>query len=420
LRTPRKVLLDRWICLPAARGLGALARLARGLRSQDRHGIDDGVRCIAVAKFLGLGSLLQATPLLRSLRQRLPGARIVLLTTRGNRDFAERLGPLDEILTIDDSGLRALASSVLRALVALRRLRVDVYIDLEVYSAFARLLSWMSGARRRAGFEGGAAPAIRGIATHAVPYDPGTPLREMYLAVGVAAGVPPVAERHPGPVRVDETDRRGVRKRLGDWWREGTPYLVVNPNASDLLLERRWPADRVAALLERLAARGHRVAMIGAPSEAAYVETVLGLVRPETRSTTINTAGRVSLSELLALIDGAACAVSNDSGPMHMAVALRRPTVALFGPCDPAQFGIQGDFVEVLYRRVACSPCVHAGPPRCRGDNVCMKLITVDDVLAAVDRVMTAAPGLPDGQWLRHFGLPDEEPLGFAQVQGGR
>src|SRR5262249_44900075 len=109
-------------------------------------------------------------------------------------------------------------------------------------------------------------------------------------------------------------------------------------------------------------------------------------------------SGRLTLGELMALITGAACVVSNDTGPMHLAFALGRPTVCLFGPVDPLQYGFDTGNVETLYEPVFCSPCVHENEnPPCGGNNVCMQLIHPDDVPAAVHRLLagSAAPRPP-------------------------
>ena len=89
-----------------------------------------------------------------------------------------------------------------------------------------------------------------------------------------------------------------------------------------------------------------------------------------------NLAGQLSLGGLFALLEGAACMITNDTGPMHMAWALDTPTVCLFGPVDPRHYAWQGSGVEVIYKRIYCSPCVYeVDEPPCHGNNVCMKLI---------------------------------------------
>jgi hypothetical protein len=112
-----------------------------------------------------------------------------------------------------------------------------------------------------------------------------------------------------------------------------------------------------------------------------------------------DTSGRLTLGELLALLSQAACVVTNDTGPMHMAIALRRPTVCLFGPCSPDHYGVEQPGVEILYHRVFCSPCVHeVDQPPCAGDNVCMQRIGAGEALGAVSRAIQAHRGAQAAQ----------------------
>jgi len=377
VKTQWKIALDRWIGRPLTFFAAAFARGGAPTPPGD-------VREVVVAKLQGLGSLLHATPLLRALRAAFPQARLTLLTTEAHRDLAARLQPLDEIVCLDDSGPVTLLRTTARALLDLRRRPLDLYVDLEAHSAFAKLLAWGSDAQRRLGFESGAVATPRGLATHTRPFDRLRPLRHLYLDLAREVCTATSASDELTAPRVDDADRIGLRRRLDGWWREGEPYVVVNPNASALCLERRWPAERFTSLVEALATGGHRIALVGSGAERGYVSGVAAhLVVDGGR--VANAAGRLSLGELLALLDESACVVSNDSGPMHMAVTLGRPTVGLFGPCSPAQFGIEGGRVAVAYHAVPCSPCVHSGsPPPCRGDNICMKGIAVADVLALV------------------------------------
>src|SRR5207248_1413727 len=81
--------------------------------------------------------------------------------------------------------------------------------------------------------------------------------------------------------------------------------------------------------------------------------------------------------------------LSNDSGPMHMAMALNRPTVCLFGPAHPDQYGIENESVTSFYAAVPCSPCVHeVDKPPCRGDNVCMQRILPERVEQAIRQIL--------------------------------
>lgn len=398
MRTRTKIAIDRWVGLPIAWALNLLARVLGVVLQRDHLGRPEDTRTIVVAKFFGLGSILQATPLLRALHRRFPTARLIFVSSFSNRRLLERLSDVDEVLLVDDRDLLRLAASTTRALVTLLARRTDLFLDLEVYSAYASVFSLLTMARNRIGFYRYSTAFKRGICTHLVFFNARQPIRRLYLQLGHAAGAVPPPGDGLTPPRVSESDHLSLAEKLPAAWRLGPerPYLVVNPNASDLLLERRWPADRMAALLEALVRDGHRVVLVGSRDEVGHTDFVRGLVAERERSQVIDTAGRLDLGELLALLAHAACTVTNDTGPMHMSIALQRPTVCLFGPCSPDHYGIEQPAVEIVYKPVYCSPCVHeVDRPPCGGDNVCMQLMEVEEVLHAVNRAlgMTAHRG---------------------------
>jgi ADP-heptose:LPS heptosyltransferase len=402
----------------------AIARLMGKLLRRNHSINNDKVKAIVVAKLIGMGSILQATPLLKALKQHYPHATLTFVTLRSNRELLERLACVDEMVLLDDRNIFAMAATTLQAIIDLIRGRADWYFDLEVYSAFASLLALWAVTRNRIGFYRKSVAFKNGIYTHLVYFNTRMPVRQLYLQLGRVAGVPSGKMDLTGPIRVDEDARVSVRSLLARTpnWRSAKSYLVVNPNASDLLLERRWPASHTIEALEKLAVLGHQVALMGAKNELPYVQSLLDGLSADAKSRVVNTAGRLTLGELLALLEGAACVLTNDTGPMHMAIALQRPTVCLFGPANPEHYGQNLPQVEIFYARVFCSPCLYeADEPPCYGNNICMQRIEPDAVVDAVQRLLhseaaqrvspqrgrlNCLPVIADG--------PDGEPLGVV------
>ena len=390
MNTQQKLRLDRAVGTPLAWTTNAAARILGRLLRRDHSTDPAAVRRIVVQKLLGMGSIIQATPLLAALRTTFPHAELVLITSRRNRPLIERLPLIDRGLYVADDSLPALLSSTGGVLAALLRDRVDLYFDLEIYSAAASVLSAVSCARNRYGFYRHSARFKRGSYTHLVKFATNKPVSRLYLQLGLAAGATDSSADQLGPLRVDVDDhaRLAATLRAAGMQLEDD-YILVNPNASDLLLERRWPVEHFAALLEGLAREGRQCVLIGNQGESAHVQGLVRRLSGDARRRTLDTSGRLTLGELLAAIARARCVVTNDSGPMHFAVALRRPTVCLFGPVDPHHYGYDSVGVETLYVPVFCSPCVHENePPPCGGNNVCMQLIEPAGVLAAVHRLL--------------------------------
>lgn len=394
MKTDTKFLIDRTIAVPLAWATNLAARTAGQILQRDHHVVLEQVHTIAVAKLLGMGSIIQATPMLNDLRRSFPGAKILFLTTKANKGLIERLGMIDEGIYVDDSNPTVLAATTAQAVAQLLARKVDLYFDLEVYSAGASVLSVLSGARNRVGFYRGSARFKKGIYTHLTVFNPRAPISAIYRQLHLSVGGHSSMDATYGPILVRKADEESLHATLAKHAIALEPrFVVVNPNASDLLLERRWPMDKYVQLITQLTSRGEQVVLVGAKSEASYVGKIMGLLTPAARARTIDTSAKLSLGELFALIKSAACVVTNDTGPMHFAIALDRPTVCLFGPVSPDHYGVRKSNVETLYHAVYCSPCAHEiDTPPCAGVNVCMQLILVPEVLAAVNRQLAGKP----------------------------
>ena len=153
---------------------------------------------------------------------------------------------------------------------------------------------------------------------------------------------------------------------------------VIHPAAR--WVTKRWPADRFASLADRLAEeQGWRVILVAGSVERELVTAVTALMKRPF----LDLSGRTTLPQLASLLRRAALLVTNDSGPMHLAVAVGTPVVALFGPTDPRKIGPYGQGHAVLQAGIDCSPC---GRRRCTQGLACMNAISVDDAYAAALR----------------------------------
>ena len=394
--TRDKVRLDRLVATPSAWALNLAAR-SLGRVLQRSHATDPAsVKTIVVAKLLGMGSIIQATPLLLALKRAYPSARLCFLTLAANRPLVERLASVDQGLYLDDRNARRFTADTLAALRTFVRGGIDLYFDLEVYSAASSCLSLLSLARNRFGLYRHSAGFKRGLFTHLLYFNVNMPIRQIYLQLLAMAGTSPAPADELERMVLGPEDHARLRAKLAA---AGLAlpdrYVVVNPNASDLLLERRWPPAHFVRLLTMLVERGHRPVLTGAPAERSYVESVRNQLPEAVRARTLDVAGAIGLVDLFALIDGAACVISNDTGPMHVAFSLRRPTVCMFGPGSPVHYGMDRPDVQVLYKSIFCSPCIYETDlPPCAGNNLCMQWISPEEVLEAAERLLSGAPSL--------------------------
>jgi lipopolysaccharide heptosyltransferase II len=370
----------------------------------------ENVSKILVLKLWGMGSIVLASPLLERLRQRHPRARIDFLTLRENAAILELIPGLDRRITLDlGSGIAAFLLSTVRLLGQLRRERYDLLYDLEFFTRFSAIFSRLVRARRSHGFS--SKNQWRGrLHDVQVPFNAYHHVALNFLALLRSDPMDPIDS---APIESDTALPRlhapeavwsECRARLAadPAWREGARLVVVNPNAGDMALERRWPAEKVAELLTHLCARRDLlVVAIGAPAERGYVESVIGAARLEGR--VVNAAGRIEIPQLVALLEHAEVVVTNDSGPLHLASAAGACTVALFGPETPVLYGPlrsrPGQRHAVHYLKLACSPCMFVHDNKVLScwfaQARCMTSIRPAEVLASVDGLLAgrSAPG---------------------------
>jgi heptosyltransferase-2 len=199
---------------------------------------------------------------------------------------------------------------------------------------------------------------------------------QQYAALGQPRGE---ALKLPLPalrLRVDETARRALLDRLG--LDRSRPAAALCPGA-EYGPSKRWPARHFAELAQGLAARGCQVWLIGSQKDreiAAEIERSAGGVCR-------NLCGDTTLAEAIDLLASAALVVSNDSGLMHVAAALGRPMIALYGSTSPDFTPPLSSTAKILKLDLPCSPCFERVCPL--GHHNCMEQLAPDRVLAAVD-----------------------------------
>jgi lipopolysaccharide heptosyltransferase I len=134
---------------------------------------------------------------------------------------------------------------------------------------------------------------------------------------------------------------------------------------------KHWGSDKFAEVAGHFLSKGFAVVLIGSPRERVVCEDVAALAPG-----VIDLAGMTTLSELAELIRRSAISITNDSGPMHLAAALDRPVVSIFGPTDPIWIGPYHRGNAVLRASLACSPCYLRKLKHCHHGHACMRSVS--------------------------------------------
>ncbi|MBI1836404.1 MAG: glycosyltransferase family 9 protein [Flavobacteriia bacterium] len=373
MNVKNQILIDKYIAKPIAYFLNFIVQIL-GQILRINHDLDKSFETIAVCKFKGMGSIIQATPLLNSIRKKHPNATIIFVTSKSNTKILEHLPMIDQVITVNDKGLVNFSISAIKALIKLIKIRPDVYIDLEIYSDFSTLFTLFTLSKNRLGFYLRSSSFRTGIYTHMMFFNPKAPISKVYLQMAKLLYCDDISEIYP------------LKYKSKFYKSIGKEYIVINPNASDLRIERRWDIKNFIKIIELLLVEYSdlKIVIVGSKDELDYTKEIEKIIKNERL---INSTGKLTIDDLIGVIANAKLMLSNDTGPMHIAFSTETPIICLFGPCSPDQYGLS-EKAHIIYKPVYCSPCVHDfTTPPCNGENICMKLIQVGEVYSVFKKI---------------------------------
>jgi lipopolysaccharide heptosyltransferase II len=383
--------VDRWCGTPLGILRGVLKRLTGRSVAPPA-----APRTIVVAKLWGIGNLAMILPLIGAIRRRHPGARITVLTLERNRRLLAGQPGIDELVSLRDGGVVTPLLDVVRAIRRLRAAPVDLFIDCEQFLRTAGLVAWGAGARCVVGFD---TPGQHrgGLYDVTVPCRGDRHMALGFAALFAAAGIPidGVASHE---VAIEPAAARAVAALLDP--EPPRPWVVLHPGSGDNFPGRRWPVERFAELGRRIVeTHGGSLFLTGAGAEREL------LLELEQRLAAEQVPARrlcdvLDLPRLVAFLARVDLLVANDTGPVHLAAAVRTPVVAFYGPNSPRLYGPLGDGHSTLYRPLPCSPCLtnqNGKSSRCELP-LCIRRIDVDEAWQAVHSRLRARVPAPSCQ----------------------
>lgn len=333
------------------------------------------VQRIAVFRALQLGDLLVAVPALRALRACFPRAEITLIGLSWAREFVQRFHRyVDRFVEfagypgIDELAVDARHTQ--RFIVAQRKYRYDLAIQMHGSGRTSNPFVRELGARITVGYYEGACPETLTLGT-AYPHNQHEIYRNLGLVslLGSSKSVDPSLE-YP-LLDADHAEAAVLLRPLSYAQR---PWIGIHPGSRPPA--RRWPAEYFATVADMLSRRlGAQIVLTGGPGEESIVEAVL----EHMQTPALNLSGRTSLGGLAALISRLDLFISNDTGPAHLAHALDRPSITIFGPADFQRWAPLDQSVHAAVRHpVPCSPC---GYWTCPIDHRCLRWISPHTIL---------------------------------------
>ncbi len=363
---------------------------------------------ILLIKPSAVGDVIHTVPVLVKLRARYPRARIDWLLTPPIAELVGRHPALSNVLLFARNEFArfwrswSATSGLLRLASDIRRARYDLVIDLHGQFRSA-LFALASGAPVRLGFDrprrapraGADRHLVEGAYAHGwtgtregawLAYTHRIPIPTLdvhavdrYLWLGPLLGLDdaPPDFRLPVPPESD-AHALGLLRQAGAL---GRPFAVLVPGT--VWQTKHWHVGGFAEVARHLTRTGRAVVLAGTAKERPRCRHVASLCPG-----VCDLSGRTTLSQLAALIRRADVCVTNDSGSMHLTVALGRPVVSIFGPTDPVWIGPYGRPGAVVRAGVPCAPCYLRKLRHCHHGHACMEQVTGAMVVECLERVL--------------------------------
>lgn len=335
-----------------------------------------GVENILVVQTAFIGDVILTTPLIRALKEGFPRALLSVLVIPATAEVLEGNPRIDEIIVYDKRGKERGAIDFLKLMARLRRQRFDLAI-IPHRSLRSALLAYLARIPERVGFDTSAGSLLL---TEKVAYRKGVHEVERNLDLARHLGLEvagSVLEVFPGSGDHEFASRfleqRGVCAN----------DLLIGMSPGSVWATKRWLPERFARVADWLQEEnGARVILFGGEGDRKLCQRIRGMMAEKP----IIAAGLTSLRQSAALMARCRVFLSNDSAPVHLAVAMGVPVVAIFGATVPAfGFGPYGDGHVVIEKDLDCRPCgVHGGNVCPRGTFECMEAIGAAKVYEAV------------------------------------
>lgn len=308
-----------------------------------------------------IGDMVLLNPSLKALRMQFPNAYISILVRPLVKELMLRNPYVNEVIIHDKSDIR-------KTLLLIKDLRMEGY-DIAIIqhpnSIRSAIIAFLSKIPKRVAIE----LKLRDIFVNAKVKRART--HEVLRYLNTLKPIVNIQEKIPPEFwGIRDEDRAFARSiSRGSW--------LIGINISTTWTSKQWFPERFAELINGISIKGLPIAITGSKDD---IELVCKIMK-EVRVPVIDLVGKTTIWQLGAIIESCKLYITCDSGPMHIASALGVPTVALFGPTDPARHGPFGEKVAVLKKDV-CTPCYKR---YCKYKHKhCMDAIKVEDVIKAV------------------------------------
>jgi lipopolysaccharide heptosyltransferase II len=335
--------------------------------SRDQSKIDK----ILIIRPGGIGDAVLLIPAINALKKEFPDTEIDILSEKRNAGIFSLSKNIHRIYLYDK------VSDLIHAL----RNRYDAVIDTEQWHRLSALVTYLTGAPVRIGFD---TNERRSMFSHRIPYS-----HDDYEVLSFLDLTEPLIQQHPefdADSSFLDVASESAFRLLTVSNNEKERIVSIFPGAS--VAERRWGGEKFGKIAKALNEKGYKVVILGTSSEHADAEIIKHYA-----ANCLDLTGRTDLKEAAAILKASRLLLTADSGIMHIAYAVGTPTVALFGSGIEKKWAPRGKRDVILNKNLACSPCTRFGyTPRCDNNIECISSIGVDEVMKKLAHVLDKLP----------------------------
>lgn len=377
--------LDKVVWVPTVLGFSIIKKLFRKERKIENLA-NLKPKKILLIKLWWIGSVVLMSPVVTNLRKMYPDAQIHFLTKKWV-DVIYKEWVFDRIFTLNTGWILNAIKDFIFTPINLFRQRYDIIIDFEIVSYYTAALSFLVWPKYHIGYQIIGKLKDKLYDFNAI-YHESKHITEIFISPLKLLGLNAKDVNYDLiPPYFSELDEKNIFNKFPNI----KECIAINVNTSDLALERRWWTSQYIEIINYLNSKNIEVLLVWSPDERKYVDKIYSWV--QNKNLTKNIAWEITLWETFALLKNVKLFITNDSWPLHIAVAYKTPTISFFWPETPIIYWpkYKKELHKVFFLNLFCSPCISVFRDKnfiCKNDNGCMKNISSREVIDYINKVL--------------------------------
>lgn len=336
---------------------------------------------ILLVKLRWIGSVILLSPVVTNLKKKYPQAKVHFLTKKGLHTIYGN-DVFDKVYSLNTWWILNAIKDFITVPIRLMKEKYDLVIDFEVVSYYTATLSYMIRPKYSIGFKIIGKTKDKLYDFTAMYHESKhitdiftLPLKLLWVDYSSYDLIPPY---------FSTSDEQKVCDNIPNL----KDCIAINVNASDLAFERRRPVVYYQKLINALVQKWEHILLVGSPSEKWYVQSIYAWLH--NKQNIMNIAGQYTLNQSFAILKHVKLFITNDSWPLHVAVAYQTPTISFFGPETPLIYGpkFHQELHKVFFLNLYCSPCISVFRDKnfiCENKNNCMFQIHPEKVIQEIE-----------------------------------